>query len=83
MEFIYSSKAERDLRDLPGNIQKRIASKMRFYEKQENPLKHDKKLLHFEMGEYRFRIGDYRVVFDSEGDKIYILKICKRDNVYR
>ncbi|MBI2097719.1 MAG: type II toxin-antitoxin system RelE/ParE family toxin [Candidatus Vogelbacteria bacterium] len=34
-------------------------------------------------GGYRFRIGDYRVIFDVVDGKIYVLKIRRRDEVYR
>ena len=33
-------------------------------------------------GEFRFRIGDYRVIFDIIGKKIFILAIKKRDEAY-
>ncbi len=82
MEIIYLPKAIRDLKRLPQNVQKRIAEKMRFYKSSKNPLEYAKKLTFYEMGEFRFRVGDYRVIFDLKGNKIYVLKIRKRDDVY-
>jgi mRNA interferase RelE/StbE len=35
------------------------------------------------LGAYRFRIGDYRVVFDLEGDEIVILRVGHRRDIYR
>ena len=32
---------------------------------------------------YRFRIGDYRVICDIEGDEIVILRIGHRRDIYR
>ena len=68
---------------LPTDVQKRIAKKMRFYGSVQNPLKHAKKLTFYELGDFRFRIGDYRVIFDVKKNRIYVLKIQKRDEVYK
>ncbi|HUD81721.1 MAG TPA: type II toxin-antitoxin system RelE/ParE family toxin [Patescibacteria group bacterium] len=35
------------------------------------------------VGDYRFRVGDYRVVFDLNKNKIIILMIEHRREVYR
>ena len=83
MEIIYLPKAVKEFKKLPKNIQKRIAKKMRFYSSSKNPLKYAKQLTFYELGEFRFRIGDYRVIFDVKKNKIYVLKISKRDDVYK
>lgn len=82
MEIFYTRKAAEQLRNLTHLIQKRITEKMRFYAKQENPLKFAERLTDYREGEFRFRIGDYRVIFDIERNTIYILKIKKRDKAY-
>jgi len=40
-------------------------------------------LINPEFGTYRFRIGDYRVIFDIEDDQIIVLRIGHRREVYR
>jgi mRNA interferase RelE/StbE len=35
------------------------------------------------LGGYRFRIGDYRVIFDIEGDEIVVLRVGHRKEIYR
>lgn len=82
MEIRYTHKAADDLRKLPRDIQERIAAKMRFYAEQENPLKFAKRLQNRDQGEFGFRVGDYRIIFDVTRDTIFILKIGKRDSVY-
>jgi mRNA interferase RelE/StbE len=82
MDIFYTNKAADQLRDLPTLSQKRIANKMRFYARQPNPLRFAKRLVDFKEGEYRFRIGDYRVIFDVQQETIFVLKIDKRDKVY-
>ena len=82
MEIFYTNKAAKQLENLPRQIQKRIVEKMRFYANQENPLKFAKRLTDYREGEFRFRVGEYRLIFDFIKGKIYILKIDKRDKIY-
>jgi len=35
------------------------------------------------LGKYRFRIGDFRVIFDVEGDLYKILIVGDRKDIYR
>ena len=49
----------------------------------EDPLWYAEKLIHSALGSYRFRIGDYRVVFDLEGDQIIVLRVGHRREIYR
>ncbi len=82
MKLFYTSRAAKQLKNLHFSIQGRIVKKMRFYAKQKNPIKFAKHLTDYREGEFCFRIGDYRLIFDLTKDTIYILKIAKRDKVY-
>lgn len=82
MKIFYTHKAAEKLENLPHSIQRRIVEKMRFYASQKNPLKFAKHLTDFRKGEFCFRVGDYRLIFDVIKDAIYILKIDKRDKAY-
>ena len=82
MQIFYTDRAAKELAGLPHGIQKRIAIKMRFYALQNNSLRFAERLAGGRGGEYRFRVGDYRLVFDVINKNIYILKIGKRDEVY-
>jgi mRNA interferase RelE/StbE len=35
------------------------------------------------MGQYRFRIGDYRIIFDLANDMLYVLDVGHRKEIYR
>jgi mRNA interferase RelE/StbE len=83
---IYTKKAKKDLKKLDKKDSFNIASKIEFYSKQKNPLKYAKKLKLPLDDLYRFKVGDYRVVFetDSKG-KIFlliILKVGHRKDIY-
>ncbi|MFA5793252.1 MAG: type II toxin-antitoxin system RelE/ParE family toxin [Candidatus Gracilibacteria bacterium] len=75
--FEYTKNAVRDLRQLDPQVAKRILKKMDFFSKQEDILQFAKKLTNSSLGEYRFRIGDYRVLFDvdEDGSRIKILMV--------
>ncbi len=62
-------------------MQKRIAAKLKEYARE--PLRYAKKLISPKMGAYRFRIGDYRVIFDIEGENIVILRVGHRKSIYK
>lgn len=82
MYFHYSHRAARQFAKLPRAVQLRIAEKMRFYASQEDPLQFAEHLTDYREGEYRFRVGDYRLAFDVDNDKIIILKVGRRDQMY-
>lgn len=64
----------------------RILKKIAFFASQKNPSRFAKKLKDFALGEYRFRIGDYRVLFDVDHKGnifiLMILRIKHRKDIY-
>lgn len=82
MEIYYTYKARDNLIALSVDSQKRITKKMRFYALQKDPLKFAKRLKNSLEGEFRFRVGDYRIFFDVIDNKIFILRIKHRSKAY-
>jgi mRNA interferase RelE/StbE len=81
--IVFKGSAARALDKLPPSIRVRILKKLAFYSKQRNPLHFAERLKDPSVGSWRFRIGDYRVIFDTENNKIVILKIGHRKEIYR
>ena len=81
--FNFKKKAAKEINKLPPYIRKRILEKLKFYAAQENPLKFADKLKDYRFGEYRFRIGDYRMLFDVKDKEIIILKVGHRKDIYQ
>jgi mRNA interferase RelE/StbE len=79
--LVYTRRAVRDIEGLDPNVKDRIGKTLLRYEK--DPLKHAEKLTQSELGSYRFRIGDYRVVFDLQGQEIVVLRVGHRREIYR
>ncbi len=80
MKIIYSIKASNELSDFPAQIQIRIAKKMSLYSQQPDPIKFAKLIMGTEL--FRFRIGDYRVLFKISDNIIFVVTIKKRDKAY-
>jgi mRNA interferase RelE/StbE len=79
--LVYTHRAERDIKRLESDTKDRIGKALiRF---SEEPLRFAKKLSDSILGEYRFRIGDYRVIFDIEGKEIVALRVGHRREIYR
>ena len=83
MRVIFTRSAFRQFQKLSCNVQKRIDEKLCFYLDQKDPLQFAELLRDSRFGNWRFRIGDYRVLFDVEGNKIIVLKIGHRRDIYK
>ncbi len=82
MLLIFSKSARVDLKRLHVSFQRRILRKLRFYISQKEPVAFADKLTDSRVGQWRFRIGDYRALFDVSKDKVIILKIGHRKDIY-
>ena len=79
--LVYTQKAVRDIDRLDAGVKNRIgATLLRF---KDNPLQYAERLTDPELGGYRFRIGDYRVIFDIEGNDIVVLRAGHRKEIYK
>ncbi len=83
MKVIFSNRAFRQLSRIEKGAQQRIIEKINFYVSLKNPLKFADKLIDFQFGGWRFRVGNYRIIFDFKNDTIIILKIGHRKDVYK
>jgi len=80
-DILLTRRALKDLNNIEKGIQNRILTKLREYER--DPFKYGRKLTSPKIGTYRFRIGDYRIIFDIDGENIVILRIGHRKDVYK
>jgi mRNA interferase RelE/StbE len=79
--LIYAQRAERDIAGLDSKTKERIGKALLRFK--EEPLRYAEKLSDLVLGTYRFRIGDYRVIFDLEGNEIVVLRVGHRREIYR
>jgi len=79
--LVYTQKAVRDIASLDAGVKKRIGiTLLRFTD---NPLQYAERLTNTELGGYRFRIGDYRVMFDMVRNDIVVLRAGHRNEIYK
>ncbi|MBI2021184.1 type II toxin-antitoxin system RelE/ParE family toxin [Candidatus Giovannonibacteria bacterium] len=83
MEYFFKPSALKSLRKMPREVQKRILEKLDFYCNSDNPFEFAESLSAKSLGNFRFRIGNYRIIFDSESNKIIILLIGNRKDIYK
>lgn len=81
--LVFKWSATKVFKKLSPSIRDQILKKLYFYSQQKNPLQFAERLENSTVGQWRFRIGDYRAIFDVIKDKIVILKIGHRKDIYR
>ena len=80
-KLLYTKTAAEDIQQLDIVAKKRIKKRIEEYVK--NPFLYAKKLVHSSIGTYRWRVGNYRIVFDTDANHIIILRIGHRREIYR
>jgi mRNA interferase RelE/StbE len=79
--LVYTNRAAKDIRKLNKQVKERIGEDLQHFA--EDPLVHSRRLINSDIGTYRYRIGDYRVVFDIEGSDIVLLRVGHRKDIYK
>ncbi len=79
--LVYTRRAEKDIKKLDPTVKTSIGTSL--LKLQDNPVQYSEKLTDPRIGTYRFRIGDYRVIFDIEGKDIVVLRVGHRKDIYR
>jgi mRNA interferase RelE/StbE len=81
----YTEKSKEDLKNINLLTQKRIIKKLDFFINSEKPLFFAEKLINSLYGEYRFRVWDYRILFDvdKQWQLIIIAIIWHRKEIYK
>lgn len=80
-KILLTERALKDIEEINNKQeQERIGRKLKEYA--DDPIRYAKKLVDPNTGTYRFRIGDYRIIFDIDDEYIVILRIGHRKNIY-
>ena len=87
-KIVYTNSAAADIDKLEGETAKRIIEKLGFFVKSKDPVLYAKKLKGFNMDTYRFRIGDYRVIFRLDKESralivLVVLRVLHRKSAYK
>jgi len=76
----FKPRAIKDIEGLPSRIEGRVLARI---EEMSDDLKGDVKRLTNFTPEYRLRVGDFRVLFEIEGETIIIYRVRHRREAYR
>jgi mRNA interferase RelE/StbE len=78
-EILYNDIAQRQMKKLPKSTTEKIVKKIELLS--DNLYGNVKKLSDYSP-EYRLRVGDHRILFDLEGNKIIIQAVRNRQEGY-
>ena len=79
----FTKRAEADFRKLNTQIKTRVVEKLDFWVGSSRLLDFAETLRDYELGSYRFRVGDYRIVFDVVEGLIVVLAVEHRWEIYK
>ena len=80
-KIIFTNRAIKDLSKIDDSTKDRIGKKLKEFSI--DPLSHARKLSDPVIGQYRFRVGVYRIVFDIEDETIIVLRVGHRKKIYK
>jgi len=80
-KVLLTQRAVKDIDSLEKQIRIRILKKLKKYASK--PIRDIRKLESPKIGTYRFRVGEYRVVFDIDGENLVVLRAGHRKTIYR
>jgi mRNA interferase RelE/StbE len=80
-EVFITKRASKDYKKLDDNVKNKILNELN--KLKDYPFENTSKLRNDDIGEYRHRIGDYRIIFDIDESRIIILRIGHRKDIYR
>ncbi len=79
-EVVFTRRGVRDLNRLDPSVRRRILKRLRDFAA--NPLASAKKLTDPRIGTFRYRVGGYRVIFDYTDQKVVVLRVGDRKEIY-
>ena len=80
-KILLTKRALKDLGKIDSDSKIRIGEKLNGLTN--DPVGSSKKLSSAIIGTYRFRVGDYRIIFDIEDNKVIELRIGHRKDIYK
>ena len=80
-KITFTHRALKDLDRISKDEKNKIGGKLKEYAQE--PMKYARKFIKPKIVTYRFRVGDYRIIFDIEDNEIVVLRIGNRRDIYK
>ena len=81
--IVFTKQAKRDVDALEASVKRQLYKKHMHMKSLSSISSVAKKLHNSDLGEYRLRIGNYRLIFDLDKSVIVVLRVQHRKDVYR
>ena len=82
-KVIFTKEACRDIEKVDITVKKQLHKKLCYFKELDDIKVVAKKLQNTAIGEYRLRVGNFRIIFDLDKHTMVILRIQHRKDVYR
>jgi mRNA interferase RelE/StbE len=79
-QLVISNRFRRDLRRLDAALHRRVLEAIEHL--QEDPYQ-GSQLTNVRIGQWRMRVGDYRIRYDIEGNRVFLYRVRHRKDIYR
>lgn len=83
MNIYWTEYASKELKKLPLQLQKQILKKLDFWFSTNFPLHFSRQLVDIQPPQYRFRVNNYRIIGEIEGENFLVLRCCHRSIIYK
>ena len=81
--IVFTKQAKKDVDALEASVKRQLYKKLTLMKSLTSISSIAKKLHNSNLGEYRLRIGNYRLIFDLNKGIIVVLRVQHRKDVYR
>ncbi len=82
-KVLITHEAKKDIDGMEVTVRKQLHKKLLYCASLVDIKVVAKKLTDYEAGEYRIRVGNYRIIFDLDKHSMVILRVQHRKNVYK
>ena len=82
-KILFTSEARNDVEGQSKVVRRQLYKKLSYFAALDDIKTVAKKLHNYDAGEYRLRVGNFRIIFDLDKHVIVVLRIQHRKDVYR
>ena len=82
-KIVFTDTSAKDIEKLDKTVKKQLYKKFVYFSKLDDIKVVAKKLHNSDVGKYRLRVGNFRIVFDLDKHTLIILRVQHRKDVYR
>ncbi len=82
-KIVFTKESAKDIEKLDQTVKKQLYKKLVYFKDLADIKVVAKKLHNHEAGEYRLRVGNFRIIFDLDKHTIVVLRIQHRKDVYK